>query len=171
MKDFPIKSGQILLRYIRETDTDFLFSYRSLPEVAKYQYWEPFTMEQTISFVDKCKDPQIKDGQWLGLIIEKEGIAIGDCALMIDHKTAEIGCNISPEFQKQGLAKEVLSALIDYCFQSKHVNEITAITDSRNIASINLLKSLGMMKIPDFENHIICKGEDCIEHKYSLKRK
>lgn len=171
MKDFPIKSGQILLRYIRETDTDFIFSYRSLPDIAKYQYWEPFTMKQTISFVDRSKDTQMQDGQWIGLIIEKEGVPIGDCALMIDQKTAEIGCNISPKYQKTGLAKEALSVLINYCFENKNIDEIIGITDSKNSASIKLMESLGMKKVSTFENHIICKGEDCTEYKYSLNKK
>jgi len=169
MKDFTINSDRILLRYIRETDIDAIFSYRSLPEVAKYQYWEPFTEEQTIDFVNKCKNPQIdKDEKWIGLAIEKSGILIGDCAFNVSNGIAEIGCNISPKYQKMGLAKEALSTLINYCLQNKNVDKIAGITDSKNSASIKLMESLGMKKVPDFENHIICKGEECIEYKYCI---
>lgn len=172
MKDFTINSDRILLRCISETDIDAIFLYRSLPEVAKYQYWEPFTKEQTVDFVSKCMHPQLdKQDEWIGLAIEKNGILIGDCAFKVSNGSAEIGCNISPRYQKMGLAKEALSTLINYCFQNKAVDGIMGITDSKNSASIKLMKSLDMKKVPDFENHIICKGEDCIEYKYSLKRK
>jgi len=171
MNDFSIYSGRIVIRNIRETDTEAIFQYRSLPEVAKYQYWEPFTKEQVIDFVKRCSHPDFeKEGQWIGLAIEHENKVIGDCAFCIANNTVEIGCNISPQYQNKGFAKEALSFLIDYCFNKMKVREITGITDSKNDASIKLMELLGMIKVPGFENNIICKGEDCIEHKYSLLR-
>lgn len=172
MNDFSIYSGRLLLRCITETDTDAIFAYRSLPEVARYQYWEPFTIEQTMDFVSKCSRTGLnKDGQWTGLAIEYKGILIGDCACNISDNTIEIGCNISPEYQGMGIAKEALTLLTRYCLKYFDIKEIIGITDSRNIASIRLMESLGMKKNPDFENHIICKGEECVEYKYFMKEK
>ena len=51
----------------------------------------------------------------------------------------------------------------------KDVKEIIGITDSRNIASARLMQSLGMVKVPDFETRLVCKGEDCIEYKYAIR--
>lgn len=171
MNDFSISSERLLVRYIYETDADAIFTYRSLPEVARYQYWEPFTIEQAVDFVNKCRKTGLnKDGQWTGLAIEYNDKVIGDCAFNISNGIMEIGCNISPEYQGMGLAKEALNLLIDYCSSNYNIKEIIGITDFRNTASIRLIESLGMSRVTDFENRIICKGEECIEYKYSVKR-
>ena len=167
---YILHSERIKLRAILETDPEAIYNYRSLPEVAKYQYWEPFTMQQTQDFVSRCCNPDLdEEDQWIGLAIVYQGKVIGDCAFKISEKIAEIGCNISPEYQGMGLAKETLFLIITYCFRCRDVKEIIGITDSRNIASVRLMQSLGMVKVPDFETRLVCKGEDCIEHKYAIR--
>ena len=165
-----LHSERIKLRAILETDTEAIYNYRSLPEVAKYQYWEPFTMEQTQDFVSRCCNPNLdEEDQWIGLAIMYQEEVIGDCAFKISEKIAEIGCNISPEYQGMGLAKETLFLIITYCFRCRDVKEIIGITDSINIPSVRLMQSLGMVKVPDFETQLVCKGENCIEHKYAIR--
>lgn len=169
-----ILSERVLLRPITITDADAIFSYRSLAEVAKYQYWEPFTKEQTLDFVNRNSNPDFgKRGEWIGLAIicKDTGKLIGDCALKIEDDWVEIGCNISPEYQNRGFAKETLELLLDYSSKITGVNEIYGITDSENIASIRLMKSVGMVRIPAFEERIVCKGIISVEHKYSIIRK
>jgi RimJ/RimL family protein N-acetyltransferase len=166
-------SDRIILRSISETDTNAIFSYRSLPEIARFQYWEPFTKEQTAEFVlQNCNSGLNERDKWIGLAIinKNSNKLIGDCALKIENETAEIGCNISPDYQNRGIAKEVLEMLINYCFTYTTVSEITGITDSENEASIKLMESAGMCKDNSFENNIICKGSECTEYKYSLNK-
>lgn len=168
--NFTLHSERIKLRAILETDTEAIYNYRSLPEVAKYQYWEPFTMEQAHDFVSRCCNPDLdEENQWIGLAIVYQGKVIGDCAFNISENIAEVGCNISPEYQGMGLARESLNILIHYFLKNRDVKEIIGITDSRNIASVRLMQSLGMVKVPDFETRLVCKGEDCIEHKYAIR--
>ncbi|MBN9302343.1 MULTISPECIES: GNAT family N-acetyltransferase [Dysgonomonas] len=168
--NFALHSERIKLRAILKTDTEAIYNYRSLPEVAKYQYWEPFTMEQAHDFVSRCCNPDLdEEDQWIGLAIVYQGKVIGDCAFNISENIAEVGCNISPEYQGMGLARESLSILIRYFLKNKDIKEIIGITDSRNIASVRLMQSLGMVKVPDFETRLVCKGEDCIEHKYAIR--
>lgn len=167
---YILHSERIKLRAILETDTEAIYNYRSLPEVAKYQYWEPFTMEQTQDFVSRCCNPNLdEEDQWIGLAIMYQGEVIGDCAFKVSDNIAEVGCNISPEYQGMGLAKESLNILIRYFLKNKDVKEIIGITDSRNIASVRLMQSLGMVKVLDFETRLVCKGENCIEHKYAIR--
>lgn len=168
-----IKSTRITLRHIQESDADAIFAYRSLPEVAKFQYWEPFTREQIVEFIEKNSNADLASrDNWIGLaVILNEGDKlIGDCALKISKESAEIGCNISPEYQNRGYAKEVLALLIEYCFQNTDIIEVCGITDSENIASIRLMESLGMKKSESFENRIECKGAICTEYKYLINK-
>ena len=168
-----MESERILLRPFNKADTESILAYRSLPEVARYQYWKPFTKEQTLIFVIQHSDADLnKKGEWLALAIisKKENELIGDCALKISTKTAEIGCNIAPVHQHQGFAKETLELLFDYCFKNTDTDEIYGITDSENTASIKLMKSLNMLKITDFEEKTMCKGRLCTEHKYVIRK-
>jgi ribosomal-protein-alanine N-acetyltransferase len=63
------------------------------------------------------------------------------------------GCNtpefglfyaISPSYQGQGYATEAAQALVDYAFQQLHLKRIIAETNYDNLASINVMKKLGM---------------------------
>lgn len=173
MENVSLSSERILLRSIKESDAEAIFAYRSLKEVAKYQYWEPFTKEQTTTFVNNNKDSSLeKREEWIGLVIihKKDCKLIGDCSLRIGAQSAEIGCNISPEYQNKGFAKEVLNILFEYTFKHTPIEEVFGITDSENKASIQLMESLGMSKSADFEERLICKGVLSIEHKYAIKK-
>ena len=168
-----IISDRIILRSICATDADTIFSYRSLPEIARFQYWEPFTKEQTAEFVfQNCNSALSVRDKWIGLAITdiNSNKLIGDCALKIENESAEIGCNISPDYQNKGIAKEALKMLIFYCFTYTPVTEIIGIADSENEVSIKLMESLGMIRDDLFVNKMICKGLECTEHKYSLNK-
>jgi len=171
MAVFRIKSKKIILRKITDNDIDDVFSYRSLDAVAQYQYWEPFTKEQTLNFIDKYKNCNLSNqNEWIGLVIENQnGKVIGDCAMKIHENKLSLGCNIAPQYQRQGFAKEVLMLLINYCVENYNIDEIYGITDSKNKASIKLMESLGMKKAA-YEEEVWCKGERCIELKYYFNK-
>jgi RimJ/RimL family protein N-acetyltransferase len=172
MSDLRIESKTVILRRITNDDADGIFFYRSLKEIAKYQYWEPFTRKQTLYFIDKYKNSRLNNqGKWIGLIIESTGDhkIVGDCAAKIQDYKLSIGCNVSPQYQMHGFAKEALILLINYCLRDYDISEIYGITDSRNIASIKLMQSLGMQKTL-YEKKVECKGDLCIEIKYSIDK-
>lgn len=165
------ESQRIYLRDIKPSDTDAIFSYRSLNDVAKYQYWKPYTREDALKFVEQCKDPDLNlRNEWIGLavILKNTDRLIGDCSIKMNDKNAEVGCNIAPEYQHQGYAKEVLNLLLEICFNDSAIQEVSGIVDSENMTSIRLMESVGMSKLPDYEERIICKGEWCVEHKYVI---
>ena len=168
-----IESERIFLRPVQDDDIDAIYSYHSLEEVAKYQYWETYTREKAIEFVNQYanQDLQQRD-EWIGLMIvnKKDNNIIGDCAIKVTDHYVEVVCNIPPLYQKKGYAREALGLLIDYYFQNTDIKEIVGITDSENKASIKMMDSLGMKRCADFEEKILCKGLWSIEHKYILQR-
>lgn len=167
------ETERIYIRNFNAADIDAIYSYRSTDEIARFQYWEPYTKKQTADFIEINKDSDINiRGSWNGfaIILKNKDKLIGDCSLKINVNSAEIGCNISPEYQKLGLAKEAVSLLLNIGFNLHNIDVIYGITDSENISSVKLMKSLGMTKLPEFEEKIICKGLPCIEHKYFIKK-
>lgn len=165
-------SDRIQIRDIRESDAEAIFSYRSLESVARFQYWEPYTREQVLEFIDQCKNPDLsKKGEWIGMAIicKEHNRLIGDCSFKVEKESAEIGCNISPLYQGKGFAKEVLKMLISYCFNSIDIKTVYGITDSENEAAVKLMISAGMIRLTEFEEKLICKGVECIEHKYLIR--
>lgn len=168
-----IDSETILLRTIQQSDWKDILSYRSLPNIAQFQYWEPYTKEDALNFVNRCKNTDLNSkNEWIGLVViqKTNGRIIGDCALKIEEETAEIGCNISPKYQKQGFAKTVILLLIAYCFHKNNISKVFGITDSKNTASIRLMESMGMAKDPLFEKTVECKRLLSIEYKYVIEK-
>ena len=51
---------------------------------------------------------------------------------------------ISPSYHGQGYATEAAQALVDYAFQQLHLKRLIAETNYDNLASINVMKKLGM---------------------------
>ena len=166
-----LSSQRITLRPITDNDIGAVFSYRSLEEVAKYQYWQPYSMEDAALFVkNNTNTPLTLRGRWIALLIveNKSGLVIGDCALKITFETAEAGFNISPKYQRRGFGKETLELLINYAFNTAKVTQLFAVTDSKNTASIKLLESAGLRKDASFKNRLICKGLPSTEYKYII---
>lgn len=164
-----IESERLYLRPFGHGDAEAVWAYRSLAEVARYQYWEPYTPEDARSFIERYAGQVPGENQtWTGLavVLKATGTVIGDCAFYLDGDRAEIGCNISPAYQRRGLAREALQTLVAYCAEVYKVALIRGITDSRNLSSIRLQESLGMVRDRTFENRIQCKGETCTEYRF-----
>lgn len=169
-----IEGVRIFLRPFVQEDTDAVYAYRSLPEVARYQYWEPYSHEDAAKFVEECTRIGFGSrGEWTGLVIvrREDNKTIGDCALNLEATKAEVGFNIAPAFQRMGFGREMLRLLIDYCFGQLGIQEVYGITDADNVASIRLMESAGMMRDKSFERTIPFKGALSTEHRYQLIRK
>ena len=48
-----IESERLYLRPFGHGDAEAVWAYRSLAEVARYQYWEPYTPEDARSFIER----------------------------------------------------------------------------------------------------------------------
>ena len=169
-----IESERLILRQFTMTDLELFFQYRSKPEVAEFQLWESFTEQEASAFIEKYATtrPGIP-GEWSGLAIELKttGTLIGDCAMKINTEygaQAEIGFNLSPEYQGQGFATEAVRCLIDYVFSQIGVHRVFAVTDAENTGAANLLKRLGMRQEGHFIQNIWFKGRWGDEDLYAI---
>jgi RimJ/RimL family protein N-acetyltransferase len=151
--------------------------YRSNPEVTKYQGFNPITIEQAEMFITENATKNFgKAGEWVQYGIENNETRqlIGDCAIKLDPyetRIAEIGITISHLQQKKGYAKEALNGILTFLFDTKEIHRVVEIVDAENIASINLLKSIGFREEGHFIENIFFKGKWGSEIQFALLKR
>ncbi|MGD8968478.1 MAG: GNAT family N-acetyltransferase [Anaerolineae bacterium] len=142
-----IETRRTLLRPLSRQDAPGLFSYRSLPEVYRYQNWVPRDLGDALDFILRYSvNPATEEDDWRQLgIYHKAGEAlIGDCGFRVfGPGQAEIGYTIAPPHQRQGFGSEVVRSLVSYLFEEHHLRRLIARTDPANIGSIRILKRTG----------------------------
>jgi len=171
-----LESERLLLRNLEDNDMDDFLSYRSNPDVTRYQGFDAYDRETASEFITSQKEIEFGvPGQWLqlGIIDKKSNQLIGDCAVKLDKhdpRIAEMGCTISPAFQHKGFAKETLVTLMRFLFDVQEVHRIEETTDAENISSIKLLEALGFRKEGHFFENIWFKGKWGSECLYAMLR-
>ncbi|MCW3074687.1 MAG: GCN5-related N-acetyltransferase [Flaviaesturariibacter sp.] len=169
-----IDTDRLMIRPLRIEDLSAFHFYRSNPEVTKYQGFDVFTLKQAEAFINSQTDKEFANpGEWVQYGIENKetGVLIGDCAIRLgltDNRLGEIGITISPKEQKKGYAKETLHAILDFLFGIDGFHRVTEIVDTENVASIQLLESLGFRREGHFVDNIFFKGAWGSEYQYAM---
>jgi RimJ/RimL family protein N-acetyltransferase len=172
-----IETDRLRIRNLVISDLVRFHSYRSNPEVTKYQGFDVFTLDQATAFIRENAERKFGiAGQWVQYGIEDKatGNLIGDCAIKLnenDTRLGEIGVTISPEEQKRGYAKEVLTAILNFLFNLKDFHRVTETVDAENAASIQLLRSLGFRQEGHFIENIYFKGKWGSEYQFAMLKR
>ena len=132
-------------RDLKRSDIEDIHAYNALPEVSKYQAWEPQTYEETEAFVEMLLN---RDENWMyNVIVDAEhDKVIGAVQLVCDTKIIAENLAISyiPDYWGNGIATDIGRTIIKYGFKVLKLNRIWASTDIRNTASEIVLQKLGM---------------------------
>ena len=177
MDSLDITTDRLQIRNLKPADLEDFYIYRSNPDITKYQGFGIMTIEQAGEFIQNQKDKQLgQAGEWVQYGIENRETKriIGDCAIKLDQsdiRIAEIGITISHLEQKKGYAKEVLSAILTFLFNTKDIHRVVEIVDVENIASINLLKSASFRQEGHFIENIFFKGKWGSEFQYAMLKR
>ncbi len=153
---YPVETERLLLRPVDpEGDADALHAYLSREDVCAYIPPEPRTREQVIEAYRRAERVAelTEEGTALSLaVVRKEtGELIGDVVLMFvseEHRHAELGYVVNPDFQGAGYATEAARALLalalDGPWTPHPLRRVTARIDADNPASAAVLRKLGM---------------------------
>jgi RimJ/RimL family protein N-acetyltransferase len=173
--DYPIKTRRLILRPFTESDLDDLYAIQSLPEVARYLYWEPRDREQVrqalLSMVRGWALMTEGDVLALAVVLPSTGTVIGDVILKwtsIEHRQGEIGYVFHPGYGGQGFATEAATVLLRLGFDDLRLHRIIGRIDGRNTASARVLERLRMRREAHFIQNEIVKGEWTDEVVYAL---
>lgn len=153
-KEFTELAGErVALRRLRLADSKTLVSYRSDPDVARYQSWDapypPAAGKRLITAM--LRQHPDTPGEWFqfAVTLRSTGELIGDCGsktIASDPRQAEIGYTIASPHQGNGYGTEAVRLLLGYLFAARGKHRVTASCDPRNTASIKLLERVGMRR-------------------------
>ncbi len=168
-----IETERLRVRRFAPADAVAFAGYRADPDVARYQSWEVYSMDDAERFIREIAGVSPgTPGEWFQFAVADgpSDLLVGDVALRVteeDPRRAELGFTFAPERQGHGYATEAVRAVIAYARDRLAVTTVFAITDARNAASIALLDRIGMRRVGTARARF--KDEWCEEHTYETR--
>lgn len=167
-----LQGTRVTVRAFRESDLTEFTRYRSMPEVARFQSWIEYSIEQAQAmFADMSTVAFGTHGHWFQVAICARGDnrLLGDLAVhFIDEHQVEIGFTLAPEHQGVGMAREAVSLLLNYLFIECHYHRVFAVTDCLNKPAYQLLERLHFRRESHWVENIFFKGAWGSEYQYAI---
>lgn len=169
--DFKIVTPiqQLVLRPHRAEDATFMVELNSDPAVTAYTPDGPLPGPDVARKIIQSLRQQFIDRKIGRFIVEEPTTkrAIGWCGLKWLEETDEIdlGYRFLKETWGKGIATEAARSCLDYGFNELHFSRITATVLPQNIASIRVLKKLGMREI----GKVIEDGDTYLSYEITKK--
>jgi RimJ/RimL family protein N-acetyltransferase len=170
----PVMTERLMLRPLEAGDAQALHAYQSLPETARYHFWEPRCLEEIrtklTEWVEMCR----LDGEGtLAFAIERREAPglIGDASLRVTSVEAlqgTIGFSLNPDYKGRGYATEAAAALLKIGFEDLSLHRIFACCDARNMGSWKVMERLDMRREAHFREHARFKGGWDEEFYYAI---
>ncbi|MFC9974689.1 GNAT family N-acetyltransferase [Spirillospora sp. NPDC127200] len=175
---YPLETERLELRPFRPGDLEGLHAYQSLPEVARFLYWEPRDLEESRVFLQQkmAASALEKEGDWLVLAVvwRATGALIGEVNLQWrsrEHRQGEIGYIFNPHYHGQGFATEAAAEVLRLGFEGLGLHRVCGRLDGRNEASARVLERLGMRREAHLVENELVKGEWTDEIVYAMLRR
>lgn len=145
--NFPkIQTSRLKLRQITTDDLDNIFRGLSHPQVIKYYGINYATREETREQIQWYYNLEKSGtGIWWAIILTETGVfcgAIGFNNLEKEHKKAELGFWLLPDFWGKGYIREALKPVLDYAFQKLELHRIEAYVETENKSSQKTLQKM-----------------------------
>lgn len=160
----PVETERLRLRLHEPGDAGWLHRVYSQPHVARYLLDEPWSRDDAAERVSErlVKNDLNGDARALALVVEHEGIPIGDVLLWLvdtDRGVAEIGWVLDPSHSGRGFGREAVNAVLRAAFDHYGLHRVFAQMDARNTASAKLAAAVGMRQEAHLRQNWWSKGE------------
>jgi RimJ/RimL family protein N-acetyltransferase len=155
-----LETARLRLDALHPDDASAMFRYRADPEVARYQGWLPESLAEVERFIGKQSAMPLP-GTWFQRAIRlHDGVLAGDLGFCLSGDgQAEFGITVAPSLQGRGVAREAAQALLGELFGRLDVHRVHASVDPRNLASMALMRCLGMRQEAHFRESFRHRGE------------
>ncbi len=147
---------------LQPRDAEALFACRADPAVARYQGWCPADLAAARDFIDA--QPLRPSSGWFqrAVRLHESGVLIGDLGVCLPEDprgSVEFGVSLAPAYQGRGYASEAVRAMFDFVFGQVGSHRVHASVDPRNLASMAMLRALGMRQEAHRRESLWFKGE------------
>lgn len=149
-----LETDRLYLRQLEMNDALRMSEYRNKEEVAKYQSWDHYSIEEATKRIQHCQQVNVynqpKTDYHLAIILKQEEKLIGDLFIeVINRKVFVLGYTLDSDYWSCGYATEIISAFMDYMKQTYQFKKVICYAYVDNARSIRLLKRLGFMKFDE----------------------
>lgn len=171
---FPqLETSRLILRQTRLTDHADILRIISDPRVSLYTGREPFvSKEAEAAWLNSLHIlfPEKKAIRWALEFKGKEGYIGNICFwnLLTQHRRAELGYDLSPDYWNKGLMSEALQIILHYGFTQMNLHSVAANVTPENQASVNLLKKHGFVQEGFFKQNFYSRGSFSDTASFSL---
>lgn len=142
-----LETKRCIIREMAEEDIEDLYDIYEEPEITLYMDGLYDDKKQEIEYIENYRKYVYSFygyGMWL-VTLKDSGKVIGRAGLESKEgaEGLELGYVIAVNYQRQGYAYEVCTAIIQYGLEELHINRYTIFTESKNIKSCFLAQKLG----------------------------
>jgi ribosomal-protein-alanine N-acetyltransferase len=143
-----LETERLRLRPVAAEDLDHFAALYADPDVMRFIGKQgPLTREQSRQRMDFMLDHWRQHGFGMWALFRKaDGAFVGRCGMryLEDTPEIELGYTLGKPFWDQGFATEASRGVIGYAFSVLKLPRIVAIADPANVASVNVMRKLGM---------------------------
>ena len=162
----PISTERLTLRRLVPDDSDALLAIYGSEEIARYQFWAPWTSEHVNSLLLSQAEIRIGDpGVPLVLAALEFDDFVGAIQLTInsiEDRQGEVGFSFRSDVGGRGLATEAVNAAMGFAFSVLELHRVFAVVDTRNKRSWKLMERIGMRREAHFV-HTNLEGDSWID--------
>lgn len=157
-----LATARLRVDALQVSDAEALFACRADPAAARYQGWCPADLVAARDFIDA--QPQQPSSGWFqrAIRLQETSLLIGDLGVCLPEDprgSVEFGVSIAPAHQGHGYSSEAVRALFAFVFVQLGSHRVHASVDPRNLASMALLRALGMRQEAHHRESLWFKGE------------
>ena len=131
----------------------------------------PQSLEDRYAFLSGRRSPDGREA-WLNWAVRERssGEYAGTLeATVYDNATAIIAYTVFVPHQRRGFAAEACGRLLEHLFEDYRVSVVAAEIDTRNVASVALVESLGFERVGFQKDADHFKGSTSDEYRYEIK--
>ena len=144
-----LETQRLILREFHQKDLHQLAPILANPKVMKFSPTGMLSVSQVQAKIDSfiTSYKEFGFGKW-AVIFKESNQLIGYCGIAVEQidkvDEREIGYRLDPEFWGRGLATEAALKTLQYGFEQLKFPYILGIVERKNVASVRVLKKLGM---------------------------
>lgn len=148
----PIREAGLVFRAFRFTDVDDVHALWSSPDVIRYLYRHPMTLEDAHTWVGANLHPALAaegDVYRLAITIDGDDRVVGSLSLALRNgpaRQAEIGYALHPTVAGRGYGGTSARVALKVGFEAFGLHRLYARVDSENTASLRICARLGMRR-------------------------